>query len=105
MLRKSLKALFEATLVAMAAVVVFALSNDGAAEAAVDEAAEHIAHGRYARAVAVLNLAEGNARDKLLERVRRLRYEANTKLDDSAAALLDVDLLLRDGHGDDEGLL
>src|SRR5436190_22058890 len=105
MLRKSLQALFAATLLALAAVVAYASLQLSDAEATVNEAAELIAAGEYARAVTVLGFAEGSARGKLLERVRRLRYEANTKLDDSAAALIDVNALLRDGNVDDEGLL
>src|SRR5262245_19201068 len=98
MLRKSLQALFAATLIALAGVVAWASFMPGGAEAMVDEAAEHIKHADYLRAVNVLNLAEGNARGPLLERLRRLRYDANTRLDNTAAALLDVDRLIRDGH-------
>lgn len=105
MLRKSLLALFASALLALAAVVVYATLHLSDAEDAVDEAAGHVANGEYARAVNVLDLAERSARGALLERLRRLRCTANTKLQNAPAALRDVELLLRDGHGDDQALL
>ncbi len=105
MFRKSLQALFASALLALAAVVAYATLHLSDAEDAVDRAAGMIARGEYQSAVSELGLAEGQARGAVLERLRRLRYAANTRLQNARAALLDVGALLRDGLGDDQELL
>ncbi len=109
MVAKSLQILVWAALAALVTIVAFAMLRLRGADDQLAEAEEAITRSEFARAVAVLNSAEnaasvqGNA--AVRARLWRLRYAANTALDNAAYALRDVDQLLRGGHGDQEKLL
>jgi hypothetical protein len=97
MLLKSLQVLIAVALLALAAIVGFALLGFTGPRDTIDEAARHVARGELARAVALLDRAAPSvAGDPVLrERLLRLRANANRDLQKHAAALRDVDELLR----------
>jgi hypothetical protein len=101
MLRQSLRLFVLIALVGFAATVGYAALSLRGPHEALGEAAGLMERGEYARAVNVLDLCERSQslqRDPaLLDRLRRMRYEANSRLRNPAGALRDVEHLLREG--------
>ncbi len=106
MFRRSFQILLVATLLALAAIIGYALTMDGAPES-LARAEQLLQKQEYRRAIAELNSCEGGSSlqqdNALRERLLRLRYRANTALENHRGALRDVESLLRD-HGDDPEL-
>lgn len=100
MFRRSLQILLAATLLALAAVIGYALTFPGAPET-LARAEQMVQRKEYARAIAELDLCErGRSLQQdpaLRDRLWRLRLAANKALENHRGALLDVDNLLREG--------
>jgi hypothetical protein len=108
MFRKSLNILVGGALLALVGTIAYAALRLSGPESALAEAESLLNRGQAARAVQVLEIAERSAAltndVTLRHRLRRLRYRAYTVLQNPAAALHDVDLLIADGLAGDETL-
>ncbi len=102
MLAKSLQILIGTALLALLAVVVFAVLQLSGPKDTIDEAARLASSGELQRATALLDLAEPSVAGDppLRDRLLRLRYAANQDLQLYANALRDVELLLRANPAD-----
>jgi hypothetical protein len=101
MFRKSLYFLVAASLLSLGAIVAYATLHVAGADEALDKAEQLHKRGESLAAVSELSYAERSysvQRDRTRQqRLWRLRYQANTKLENWREALQDVDKLIADG--------
>lgn len=109
MFQKSLQILVASALLALAATVGYSFLRLHGPEDTLAEARARLAAGAYGEVIADLDLAERSASfarsPSLLLELWRLRYAAYTRLDNAQGALVDVQMMLANGAGDDEELL
>jgi predicted Zn-dependent protease len=108
MFRRSFKVFLALAFCTLAAILGFALLRFRGPEEALTEAAAHFERGDYARTIRLLDLSEGSAslqRDpSKLQRLWRLRYAANARLDNPTGALRDLARLLAQPGTDEPAL-
>ncbi|MBM4060474.1 MAG: hypothetical protein FJ265_05175 [Planctomycetes bacterium] len=108
MFRASLKVFLATALVALAAILVFAVLRLSGPEEALREAEAYFQRGEYRRTVAKLDLAERSPslqRDpSKRNRLLRLRYAAQAAVENAPGALRDLEALLQQPGIDDPEL-